>query len=153
MALPTTPPLNEVLTQARERWLNLKISAIQARDRSASNDISAGYVLLVLDRLREDLSYFNSIASTPGLTQYARDQYADQGMDIVADFNAMMNAITNTINWIVSALPKAPADGQGNEYLLLKTIDATGVRSDRLFTPAQTAGLRTQLDSIIATIA
>ena len=61
--------------------------------------------------------------------------------------NAVIAAIDGVTAWIVANFPK---DGSG--FLLAQTWGANAP-ADRVFTPAQLAAFRTQLDSLIATIA
>lgn len=153
MALPSGSPLNEILTQARQRWTITKRTCERIRDQSAASPIAGNVVLGLLDNLKEDLAYFQVIATTPGLGDYASAQYADVGYDIGADFNAFMVELQNVIDWIIANIPKADPDGvDGPEYLLLQSLDAAGNRTNRMFSSAQTAGLRTVLDALIATV-
>jgi hypothetical protein len=89
---------------------------------------------------------FAASASVTGLGQYAKDQFGNQALDIVAEFNAMTSAVDACGTWINSNVPK---DGSG--YLLKDKLTVSGV-DVRTFTSAATAGLRTQIDSLLATI-
>lgn len=152
MALPNNPPLSEVLKEARQRWVQTKRISQNIRDRAASGPIPASTVLGLLDNLRTDLAYFTAVAATPNIGTYAQEQYGVTYL-IGPDFTAFITAIEDTIAWIVAALPKAAPDVNGFEWVLLQRIDVDGNRIDRTFSVAQTAGLRTILDSLIATVA
>jgi hypothetical protein len=91
-------------------------------------------------------SQMQALAATPGLAAYATAQYSGQGIDIVAEYTAMMTAIDAVDSWIDTNLPK---DASNYE---LQYQRVAGVRTERTFTPAQTAGLRTQLAGLIAAI-
>lgn len=148
MALPSRQPLSEVLSEARRTWANTRSACVTARQQSAAGPVQAHRVVALYDQLRRDAVHFRRIAATPGLADYARAQYADEGVDVAADFAAMANAIDTTVSWISAALPR-DADG----YPALHQINEDGSIVQRTFSSAQTAGLRTRLDAIIATIA
>jgi hypothetical protein len=87
-------------------------------------------------------------ATTPGLAQYARDQYNDPTYDVVAEFNAMKSAIDTARDTLITAFPK---DAGG--FILYQKINPDGSILLRTFTSAQLAGSVAQVDSVIAAIA
>lgn len=125
----------------------VKSSSQQLRDTSAATTIGANLIITYLRELVAARSVLVTIAATPGLEAYARSQISDPTLDLAASWTAMRNAIDSTITWIRTNFPK---DGSG--YLLYETLDANGVLQIRTLTPATTAGLRTTLDALIATI-
>jgi hypothetical protein len=86
-------------------------------------------------------------ASTPGLAAYARAQTDDPNYDVVAEFNAMLNAINSAKTTLTNMFPK---DGSG--FILYQTIQPNGSLQNRTFTVAQLAGAVVQIDAVIATI-
>lgn len=146
MAYPTGM-LSLVLEDIDRRAVSVKTYATQVRTEAAAGNIPSSRILDLFINLRQERGLLATAAATPGIAQFARDQKNNQSLDVVAEFNAMLAAIDGTTTWINTNFPK---DGGG--FLLERTL---GVNSpiDRTFTPAQTAGLRTQLDSLIATIA
>lgn len=155
MALPQTPPLSKILHDARQRWTRTKTTAQNVRSRAASGPISATIAVGLLDNVRTDIAYFEAVAATPGIGAYAAEQYGS-GYTIGPDFTAFVSALEDVRDWIVGALPREPvnpADPTGPRHLLLQTVAADGSRTDRTFSVAQTAGLRTVLDALIATVA
>lgn len=154
MPLPQEAPLSEVLRDARTRWTRTKITAQNVRARSAQGPIAANMVTGLLDNLRTDLAYFEGVATVPGIGPYAEAQYGD-GYAIGPDFAAFTTALQAAIDWLLAAIPRLPEDPENPEaprYLLLQTLDEDGARVDRTFSTAQTAGLRTVLDTLIATV-
>jgi hypothetical protein len=151
MALPNQAPLSEVLKEARQRWTQTRRVAESIRDRSAAGPITGATVLGLMDNLRADLYYFQTVAATPGIGVYAQSQY-EGAYDIGPDFTAFMAALTSTIDWIIAAAPKTAADGNGHEWLVVQRLDPTGARIERTFSTVETAGLRTVLDTLIATV-
>lgn len=88
-------------------------------------------------------------SSVTGIAAYAQEQIGDATFDIVASYTDMMAQINATTAWFIANFSK-----DGNGFLLAKSFDPAnnGRTQDRQFTPAQTAGLRTVLDALIATI-
>jgi hypothetical protein len=136
----------ETLRVVNVRAIQMKQQAQGARDTMAAESVPSKTIIDVFLRLRGDRAAFDAAKAVPGLAAYAREQYDNPALDIVAEFNAMTSAIDNVTNWISTNFPK---DGGG--FLLAQTLGANGP-VDRMFTPAQTAGLRTQLDALIATV-
>ncbi len=83
---------------------------------------------------------FTSLAATPGLATYAKDQFGSETYDIVAEYNAMKNAFLAIKSWIVSALPSTSL-----------TV-TSGVAVGQVFTPAATAPLRALVQAAALTI-
>ncbi len=133
----------ELRTTANE----LKRTMQTKKDQMASQTVSASFILSILKQLKRAVIVFDEVAAIDGIVEYVQAQYDDNTLNVVAEFSAMKTASDNTIAWIVTNLPK-----DSNNYLLLREIDVQGNITDRTFTSAITAGLRTQLDTLIATI-
>lgn len=147
MAYPTGM-LSFVLEQIDGRVLSLKRYCQQVRADAAAGPIQSGRILSTFQSLRFDRAALASAAATPGLAQFARDQKNNQALDVVAEFNTMMAAIDNVTSWISTNFPTDPGTGA-----LLERTWGPDQPIERTFTSAQTAGFRTQLDTLIATIA
>lgn len=148
MAFPaSTDPLADALIDVRRTAESLKARCITARDQMASDSVSSNVILRLADVLRKAIDTFNGAAGVSGITDYARNQYDDPSLNIVAEFNAMLTACEGARDWIVTNFP------QHNGFLLAQSIAADGTVSQRMFTPTQTATFRTQLDNVIASIA
>lgn len=109
---------------------------------------NASYALLrdVYVLLHNAGAQLSSLASTPGLAEYAAAQEGDPQYDVVAEFTALQAAIANVLTWMQSNVPVnvtavSPVGWPTSESLIATT-----------FTPEQTAGLRTQLAAVIAAI-
>lgn len=146
MALPRQPPLQEVLREARKQWTRTADDAQGFRDRLAAGNVSAGSVLAHLEHIRNAITYFEGVAATPGISAYATDQYGS-GYAIGPDFTAFITALEAVRDWIVANFPT-----DGSDYLLEKQIGPDGAVTVRQFAPAQTAALRTLLDTLVATV-
>jgi len=147
MAFPSTAdPLSRALLDVQNTARQLKTYAQSVKDATAAGTVSANLVIEFYLALVAAKAKFSAAASVSGLGQYAKDQFANQALDIVAEFTAMSNAVDACGTWINGNVPK---DGSG--YLLKDKLTASGV-DVRTFSSAATAGLRTQIDLLLATI-
>ncbi len=121
--------------------------AIDAAAQMSSGAVSANLITNVYSKLVKTKQEFAAIASLPGIGQYAKDQFNDTGLDIGAEFTAMLAAIDGAISRIATDFPKEDVTG----YILKDKLDAGGV-SVRTFSSVATAGIRTELDNIVSTI-
>lgn len=131
--------------RARNVARDLKRLSETRKAESAAGDISASVLRELVNRLVAADAAFAEVASVPGIADYAQAQEGDAAYDVAAEFNAMRAAVQATRDWILNAVP------QSGGFVLVEAWDASGV-SQRTFTPTQTAGLRTQLDSLMAAI-
>lgn len=146
MAFKTAEHLARAFVDATTRAAALKTYVQSVRNASAAGPISGNVIVELYLRLVADKARFDAIAATPGIGQYAKDQYNDDTYDVAAEFTAMVNAITAVGTWINTNFPK---DAGG--YILKDQLTASGV-DVRTFSTASLATFRTQLDSLIATI-
>lgn len=135
------------LVDVDQRSVALKAEARRMRLASANDAISAGDALSLLTYLMRQRDAFAAAAALPGMPAFAAEEKRQALSEINAGFSAMLGAINGAIAWIAGALPKA-AGG----FLAIETMAADGTRTWRLFQPAETAGLRTALAAIEATI-
>lgn len=142
--------LSTAWTQARTVAGYVKEQSRSLRDRSTTQNVGASEILDYVSQLaswREQLGAISAMG-TP-MADYAKAQVANPAEDIVAEFNAMTAQIDATITTIVSTFPK---DVNGN-LLFKKWLGVnTGRTTDNQFTPADLASLRTQLNTLIATM-
>lgn len=139
--------LSRAWNLARDAAARAKASATSVRDVSAAGLIFAQAIVNLMSTLasvRDDLA---RAAAVTGIAAYAQMQVNDPALNVAAEFTAMTNAIDAVRTWIATNFPK---DGSG--FLLYHSFDAQGRVTSRTLSPAQTAGLRTQLDVLIGTI-
>lgn len=152
MAYPTSR-LRKVLARA---FTNADSTAIRLRSQAGGWDaqMAAGPVSasLILDDILADMrsSRATLIASrdTSGILGYAQEQFDDLTIDLPTEFAALIAAIDAVITWIVDNFPTS---NPGN-FLQRYQIAADGTLTDRSFSTAQTAGLRTELQALFAAI-
>lgn len=148
MAFPATVTTqSKAYTESQAQAASLKTYLQSANAQMAAGPVSCNLVVEIYLALVAAKAKFDATAAVPGIAPYAKDQHNNQALDIVAEFTTMTNAVTACGTWINNNFPK---DGAG--YLLKDKLDASGV-SVRTLSSAQTAGLRTQVDALIATIA
>ncbi len=111
----------------------------------AAGNIDSDFVFQTLDGLRDAVVNLNAWKAVPDLDLYSTDQGYPTTM--TTDCSAIVSAAQACIDWVIANFPSA------NGYLLDYSLNADGSRTPRTFTPAQTAGFRTQLNALIGTIA
>ena len=116
--------------------------------KSAAGPVSRIEVLELQRTIAGAAARLTSLSTTPGLPQYARDQFANPALDPVAEFTAMRAAMISLRDWIFANFPRDPT----TQAVLTHTYDVDGVASQLTFTSAQLAGLRTQIAAFVATI-
>lgn len=148
MAFPTsTQTKADALAAVIRTAKNIKTYAQNQKAFLANNSASSNAVLGVMFEIRSAMEKWNQAKTVPGIGDYAKDQLNDPSLDIAAEFTNMVNAAQGVIDWIDNNFPK-----DANGYLLSRKIVNASIEF-RQFTPAQTQGLRDQLDILIATIA
>ena len=96
-------------------------------------------------RLADTWQVLEHAKAVTGLGTYAATQIDHP--DIVAEAAAVQTAIIGMRDWIAANMPH-----DANGYLLRETYDAWLNRVPRTFPSAATAGLRTAIDSLLATV-
>lgn len=130
-----------LLKAAHVKQLSQRLSA-----QSASTGLTADQIVGYASSLKQAQDLFAQMTATPGLAQYAKDLQEDQNYEIVTEYQTMNTQITATLVWISANLPSSTF---GHDII---RIEADGSPTWRSFTPAQTAGFRTELDALAATI-
>jgi hypothetical protein len=140
---------NEVATQA---YVEVKRQAVHLKQtlngmilRMSSESIDYDYLAMLYNTLEAANVRFDALKGTPGLSAHAKTQENDPAYDVAAEFAAMQTAITNAQAWIVNNVPL-------NVALVSPAQWTNGVKIDALFTSAQTAPLRTVLQTVTASI-
>lgn len=148
MAFPATAPeLATAYAQIKNRvgFIKQRTQALRAASLST---LSAQAIITYVQEMATMRAMLDTLTATPGLAEYARAAEANAGLDIVAEYNAMLGQLAATTAWIADNFPD---DGTG--YKLAFTLSQQGALVWRTFTPAALAGLRVVLDALIATIA
>ena len=99
---------------------------------------------LDLDRA---ITLFNIAKATPGMPQYAKDQFDDQNLDIALEFTSMVTEATSLRDWIFNNFPKDVGGAA-----LIETLTINGVLTPLTFNTAQLQEFRDKAALLIASI-
>lgn len=127
--------------------INLRAYAVASNLQLASGNVSANAVITVLQRMVGSIAVFDEVSAVAGIVAYAENEENDVNYDVAAEFTAMRTEAIGVRDWILTNFPTA-VSGE----IIKDTLEADGSITVRQFTIAQTAGLRTALDLLIATI-
>jgi len=149
MGVPATNlNLNTILTQVQQLCGNWRSYAQQAVTTLAAGSVNSDYVFSFLDVMRSNWTRLGVLAGAPGLDAYATQAIQGYAGTLSVDITATRNAAVAVVNWVVTNFPKDST----NSFILSHTLNGDGTRTPRIFTSTDTAGLRTALNSFIATI-
>lgn len=138
--------LQKALNDAQNQALWIK-GICQAAVSSLTGTVDANFIFQLLDNLRAVIAMLNADAAVPGIAAYAQAQFDNSGYNISTEFTNMVNDLTAVVTWIYDNFPK---DSGG--YIQAFTLNADGSRTAATFTSAQTAGLTSALNTVIAEI-
>lgn len=142
MAFRASPQIKtDGYPESKRLALSLKAYCLDVKTASAAGPISGNLAIALHERLIADRARFQAIAAIPGIAAYAQDQENDNAYDVAAEFTAMTAAIASVRDWIIANVTTTG----------WVTFSTSGVAT-KTFSTAAAAGLRTQLDSLMATI-
>lgn len=150
MAFPTESTkraLAFVLNDAQSTAQNLKSHSEIVRVKSVAGTLTASQILDYQMSIKEKLGRFTELQGVTGIGQFAKDQFDDQAFDVVVEFQAMLDAIQTILDWIRTNIPVS-----ANGFVESRKIETDDTITKKTFTSGQTAGFRTELDLLIATI-
>lgn len=143
----TVNALDTVLTRIRRQAADSKTYLQSQRAAMVQPVVSSLVPLAVIQHFAVVIPFFDALAATPGIAQYAKDQLSDQTYDIVAEYTTMRNAMVSARDSLMNLCPK-----DVNGFLLLNKFSADGTVNPRNFTDVQLQPAVAQVDSVIATI-
>lgn len=147
MGFPTNSTrrsLSSALDRAQSQADSIKRIAQNNRDRMAAGTITSSGIISLLDNLDGAHNVLAETASLPGIGEFAEAQL---GQTVLVEFGQMMTAIDAASAWIRANFPV----GTGG-HLQSESWGVGHARVERTFSTAETAGLRTLLDAVIAAI-
>ncbi len=148
MAFPASQELlSGALQLARHAAVRIKQQTQGLRNLSASGDTDRKLYITLQKNLTSVITEWDITAATPGIAQYARDQFSDQALDVVVEFAAMRSAAIQLRLWIFNNLPT----GSGGA-VLLQTLDLDGRLTGLTVSSAAATQFRVEADLLIATI-
>lgn len=154
MAFPSTlgskqESLAAAWSAARNTATTIKSRSQSLHDQCAAGDVSATTILDYATMLADMKYRLEQVTNVGGIAAYAQAQINDPTIDIAAEYLSMATQIDTTISWIITNFPK---DGSGYLLAVQFSGDNSGRTVPRQLSSAQTAGLRTILQALIATI-
>jgi len=138
--------LSKAFNDTRLKSRNLKQDAIDIINTTLAGTITRKVIMEFNTKIADALDVWDAAAAKTGIQQYAIDQLEDPTLTIAADFLAMKTTAVATRDWIISNFPNTGG------LLLERSFDANGRMVLATLSTAQTAGLRTELNLLIATI-
>lgn len=146
MALPVSMDPSEAWATVRAVLRMGKQEAQSLRAAAAAAPVSSELVVRMTTICADVDAELVTAAAVPGIVAYIRDQRDNQSLDVSGEMTAIRTALANVISEVVANFPAA------NGFLQAIQLQASGRYTWRTLTVAQTAGLRTQLDALIASI-
>ena len=153
MAYPASTKTLQTWVQDVDRQASLlKQAAQQQHALSLAGTLNTDFVRRFYDLLKQTHVFFTTAAAVDGIGAYVTAEKQGIVANPVAEFQAMQAAVAATISWLNTNVPQGSFGG--NNYKLGWTFpaDNTTPSAPLTFTAAQTAGYRTELSALIATI-
>ena len=149
MTIPVTShQLSTALADVMGMAASVNTTTIVIRDDSIVGGVPRRRLVNYMERLKRAIDVIDKYSSTPGLLQYARDQYNDQTLDIVADFGTFRSSCNQLKTWVFNTFPKDAGTGAW----LVSEFDANGVETQLTFTSAQLSTFVTHCNTLLATM-
>ena len=149
MAFPASQTkVKKALDDISSTALRIKGIVQSVRDESNAGDTPRMRFVACQRQVQIALDIWATAVAVPGLPQYAKDQYDDQTLDIVAEYNAMKAAAEAVRDWVFNNMPTDAGSGAA----LLEVYDQGGNPTNIMTTTGQSAGFRTAADTFLATI-
>lgn len=146
----STVTLSQAWADAQDIARQLKFAAQSLKTETAAGPVPRSRVLGYERELRSFRDRLITLSGIPGIAAWVGDlPNTPVDYDVAVEFNAMVTEINDTITWIRNNFPTTGTPPAGT--LLERTWGAEGP-TELTFTTAQTAGLRTQLDALLAVL-
>lgn len=155
MAYPaSTKTLRQWLDDVDQQCNLLKNSAQNQRAMSLAGTLDMDWLRRFFDLLVQSNVFFGQAAAVAGLPSYvqAQKQGASGSANPVAEFTAMRAQVVATLDWLRSNVPQGAFGGSNYKLAFAFPADNVTPSAALTFTAGQTAGYRTVLDALIATI-
>ena len=140
--------LQVILESLQALAAQTKAQANNALGVLQTQSVTTVFVFQFLDQMGALISTLNTWKSTAGLDAFATANLPGYSGTLSADINTVITAGQACITWVFNNFPKDST----NTYILSETLNSDGTRTLRQFTPAQTAGLQTLVQSFVSTI-
>lgn len=153
MAYPaSTKTLQQWLADVDQRAAGIKAAAQQQKSLSSAGNLSMDDIRRFFDQLVSVNVLFTAAGSVPGIANYVNTEKQGTVADAAAEFVTMRNQIVATMGWLRANVPQGTFGGTDYKLAFNFPADNITASSALKFTSGQTAGYRTVLDALIATI-
>lgn len=150
MAVPITQqPVADALTIALRTVRTLRSYVHRLRTASAAGPVERHQLIDALKTLRSGIAQLTQVSVVPGIAAYARAQFDNPALDIVAECRALSTAATAMADWIVANFPKHSGSGAW----LVFAYDSNGIAVPLTFTSEDLASFRAHADAFLAMVA
>ena len=139
MSFRTSTTLDEGFKRARDLAKQEK-AYLQNWSTKLAGTISGLDAYAWSTNLKRIIAELTAISALPGIVAYAQDQYGDSGYNVAAEFNAMLVALQNCLDWLIANIP-------ANAVYI-----SNGELAGNNYTPSQTASFLTLVNTAIVTI-
>ena len=145
MTLPVTQrTLNRQIEDFSITARNLKLSLTEQHARMAAGNVSANLILGVFHEVQPLINDGAALKLKTGINDHLKTQWEDDTLDFATEAQAVIEAAQAVATAADTLIPK---DDDG-WHLIQKT--AGGAVETRAFAEAQTAPLRTAIDTLLA---
>lgn len=114
-------------------------------DEMAAISVDSEAIIALYRYLTQVKARLTLFAAVPGIVQHVKDAEGNQSYDISTEITALQAEMAAAMTWVEDNFPSS-----GDYLLFLRIVDT--VITPRLFSPAQTAGLRTELQGVVDAI-
>ena len=153
MAYPaSTQNLQDWMAAIDQKAIVVKNEANNQSAASSAGTLNMDMVRRFYDLLKAVNVFYTSAASVTGLANFIITQKQNATADPLGDFTTMQNAIKGTIDWLNTNVPSGTFNSTTYKLGWVFPVDYTTPVSTLTFTALQTAGYRTVLTTLIATI-
>lgn len=148
MALPAyLRERSAALENGMRKARGLREYAVKRKGQMANDDVDAGVIHDVIQRLRNARDLLDNARSIPGFWDYAQGEYeamtGDATLDVKTEFDAVLTDIDAAKSAAIDTLPT-----DANGYLLDRTLNDDGTTSKRMFSSSETSVLRDRLNAL-----
>lgn len=149
MALPISQQtLEDAFNSANNLALAFKAEVSRLHDASLAGPTSRRDYVALLRKAAGCIAAWQAAAGLTGIVAYARDQYGNQTLDVVAEYTAMISAVTAIRDSVFSTFPTDAGTGAW----LIEQYDQDGLPTSLTFTTAQLATFRTLAQGYLASV-
>jgi hypothetical protein len=144
-AIPNTS--SKALLEINQQVAATRAYLVTQRALMVAPTVNAAVLKAVIQHFSVVIPTLTTLAATPGLAAYAKDQLNNPNYDIAAEFSAMRKTMVAAMTGLIQMFPNNPSG-----LLLYELVSPAGIFTTITFTSAQAAPAVALIDAVIATI-